>query len=293
MFFFDFNIFFSQRTCTGSMNFFKSHQQKETLINNAERKTPYLVFNGNLLLLMGTCEYGYVKSAIANMNAYPVIDDKNRALMAIWIGDFKEANLEPHTELQISFFFTTDKQLIVPENDFSVLISLMNEKNIFMFCHKLWNNTERVVEYNSNFLSLNCQKADSEVNYHGRTMRFIFRDLAKNELVAGSLTPKKFQSRMSTFSWLRRIKWNNVMEFSKNPIVKTKVVPLIFSDKFLASQTYTYCKSPLVQKKNKKDSFEICDPDLQKMDFTLKSFEYLEGLNFAYYPAEEVHFERS
>ncbi|WP_273727740.1 hypothetical protein [Brucella gallinifaecis] len=154
------------------------------VVAGEESTTPYHIYNGTILSLGGTVDGKVAARFLAAENLEPVLDTDGRALAAIWICDFTEANLDAHHELQISFFATRHKEQPLRADAFSFYRALKLIPDLMMVCHGLWNNTQRVVRYNSEHLLLNARLTKSEVVFSGDYWTFRFRDAAGG-LIAG------------------------------------------------------------------------------------------------------------
>ena len=64
-----------------------------------EQPTPYHVYDGHLMLIGGSADYGAVAALLAGEKVYPAKAELGCALMAIYVADETQASHGPHTEL--------------------------------------------------------------------------------------------------------------------------------------------------------------------------------------------------
>ena len=78
---------------------------------------------------------------------------------AVWVGDFTEASLGPHHEVQISLLASAHPVPPLAAHPLALLHALLTRTDVRMVCHGLWNSTARVVRYNAEHLGLNAHYA--------------------------------------------------------------------------------------------------------------------------------------
>ncbi len=66
--------------------------------------TPYLVQDGTMLMIAGTCDLASAALALEPLGLRATCTSDRRALAAAWVADFTRAGLGPHGELQVSLF---------------------------------------------------------------------------------------------------------------------------------------------------------------------------------------------
>src|SRR5262245_53262349 len=96
---------------------------------------PYHVYDGRAVMIGGTAELGTINELVKDEELTPLRDSDGRALMAVWIGDFTDASLGPHKELQISIFVKREATRPVAAHPLAIQRALLNEEGIGMFCH--------------------------------------------------------------------------------------------------------------------------------------------------------------
>lgn len=151
----------------------------------AERlPSPYHVYDGTLTLIGGTVDLAEAVRIAGREGLHPITDDAGRALAALWVGDFRDASLGAHTELQVSLLASTREGVRVRAHDYALFRVFTSLPDVLMICHGLWNNTERVVRYNREHLALNVRLADSVLESMDGVERFRFTDPLSGEVVA-------------------------------------------------------------------------------------------------------------
>lgn len=122
--------------------FFKHHPlDGQIAVGDEILTTPYLIYDGFMLLHGGTVDAQVASRLLENEELMPLLDTNGRALAAIWVCDFSEANLGPHQELQISLFATFRPVPPIEADPFAIFRALMRQPDTHMVCHGLWNST--------------------------------------------------------------------------------------------------------------------------------------------------------
>mgnify|MGYP006876346025 CR=1 FL=1 len=109
------------------------------------------------------------------------------------ICDFADANLGAHHELQISLFATPRSSPPLPADPFAFFRALATRPDLLMVCHGLWNNTRRVVRYNTEHLRLNARLTQSEVKFEHSRWAFDSRDVQGALIAAGAVRASHVQ----------------------------------------------------------------------------------------------------
>jgi hypothetical protein len=248
---------------------------------------PYLVQDGAMLLISGSCDGEWASQALAADGLRPIIDASGRALAAIWVADFATASLGAHGELQFSLF-ASDSIAALPAAPWAVYRLLAGTGPAVMVCHRLWNTTERVVRYNTDQLSLDARLATGGLRRAGRSWEFEFVDAAGAPISAGSAgVPSrtrlsvllKFAAELGPRSFWRLGRADHLS------------MPVTGGHRnadgsLLVSGTFTGTQNSVLKPFATSDKLEIRDPTLRAADFRPLSLTAMTGVEFVYLPAE-------
>ncbi len=139
--------------------------------------TPYRVYDGYGVMLGGTCDVTAARHMLRNEQALePAITVDRRALMAMWIANFTDASVGPHTELQFSLFVSRAPRSDIPYHPFVLLKIMLENRELPMLVHGLWNDTDAAIGYNRDLLGLDAQPAVSAINAMQDNLRFAFSE---------------------------------------------------------------------------------------------------------------------
>ncbi len=254
------------------------------VVAGEEVTTPYHIYDGTMLSLGGTVDGEVAARFLAAEHLEPVLDTDGRALAAIWICDFTKANLEAHHELQISLFATRRKMQPLPANAFSFHRALKVIPDIMMVAHGLWNNTQRVVRYNSEHLLLNARLTKSKVDFASDNWTFEFRD-AKEELIAeGSVPAMRRQPARATWTIAGQMGFRGLLDSLRAPSFKVPVVNTRRQGDVCnhVCTTYTACEKPLIRGATVKDLIVIKEPNYLELDFRISFVQVLKDIGFIF-----------
>ena len=251
---------------------------------------PYHIYGGYTLFIGGECDLSAAKHLLRNETVLPVQTANGKALMSIWVCNFTEASLGPHHELQFSLFVSGQEISPIPAHPLNILELLLTRADIQMMCHGLWNNTENVVAYNRELLSLNARQTDSIIERNGDTLEFTFQDTATGSLILSGST-RQFQktSIRTTLALLSKLGFKKLMEANQRPWINMQVVnPLgVGLNKNASAQTYTNNDANAVRYFEPRESrLQFGDNDYKRLNFTPRFAQYMDGFKLVYLQPE-------
>lgn len=253
-------------------------------VDGEELTTPYHIYNGTMLSLGGTVDGEAAARFLASEHLEPVLDTNGRALAALWICDFTEGNLGAHHELQISLFATRCEVQALPVNAFSFYRAMAAMPDLMMVCHGLWNNTQRVVRYNTEHLLLNAKLTQSEVDLSGDRWTFKFRDAEGGVIAEGSVPSMRRQPGAVVWKIAWQMGLPGFLTLLKAPFFKIPVVNTRRQDAPCnhACMTYTACEKPQIREATSKDLIVIGDCVYSKLDFRIGFVQELKDIGFVF-----------
>lgn len=254
------------------------------IVAGEEATTPYHIYDGTILSLGGTVDGEVAARFLAAEHLEPVLDTDGRALAAIWICDFTEANLGAHHELQISLFATGRKVQPLRAGAFSYYRALNVIPDLMMVCHGLWNDTQRVVQYNKEHLLLNARLTKSEVDFSHDNWTFRFRDAAGGLIAEGSAPATRRQPAGTAWKIARQMGFRGLLgllraPFFKLPVVNTRRQGDVCNH---VCTTYTACEKPLIRGVTGRDIIVIREPGYAKLDFRVTFVQVLRDIGFIF-----------
>ncbi|MDJ1156695.1 hypothetical protein QNA08_00330 [Chelatococcus sp. SYSU_G07232] len=246
--------------------------------------TPYHIYDGTMCLIGGTVLADAALDLLSREGLTPVLDDGGRALAAVWVCDFTEANLGPHHELQISLFAASRPIRPLKAHPFAILRAFTTVPEARMVCHGLWNSTERVVRYNSEHLCLNAAFSASEVRRGDGQMAFHFPDTAGNLIAEGTIRIARGQSMSVIWQVVRHLGIGTMIRSARSPYIHIPVVNTrgAFSKKNLISDTYSQGEKQLIRRFDSRDRLIIGHPVYAPLDFKPDFVQQIDGVGFVY-----------
>lgn len=165
---------------------FRKHPLDTTVeVNGESLPSPYHVYGGALACLSGTVAADIAADLLADEPFVPLSDATGRALSIVWVGDFTEASLGAHREVQISLLATPAPVPAVEANPLAVQRALFSVPGIVNVCHGLWNDTSRVVSFNREHLHLDAAEASIDITRGTDAWTFGAADVTSAPIVSG------------------------------------------------------------------------------------------------------------
>lgn len=248
--------------------------------------TPYHIYDGSAVFIGGTADYAEAQGLLAGEKVTPVQTLDGKALMGIWVCDFRDASLGPHTELQFSIFVANNTVRDIPTHPISLLAAMVTRPDVQMLCHGLWNNTPTVVAYNRELLSLNAKLAQSEIKRDGSELRFAFQDATlAMPVFAGGLRRPDRASLRATLALTSQIGFARSMQLAKAPWVAMNVLnPLgVALLRNAVAETFTKAEVVRIRYWNPRaDSLKFGEGPYARLHFAPQFVEYMKGFKFVY-----------
>lgn len=202
-----------------------------TTLSTGDAPVPYRVTAGTSLFIGGTADLALTQKLVANESVQLVQNRDGRALMGIWLCDFTDASLGPHHELQFSFFIANDDDGGGDEDDDVLdshpfaLAAALSEHRVRMLCHGLWNNSEAVVAYNRERLSLNARFSLSQMECDHRMFTAEVMDgRAGNPLLSATVHQAGQQSLQANLAFIGALSFAGLWQLMRQPWVTLSVV---------------------------------------------------------------------
>lgn len=255
-----------------------------------EMPSPYLVYDGQVMFIGATADYTAVRDLLSNEALTPLRTTDGKALMAVWICDFTEASLGPHTELQFSIFAAYQPVPDLPSHPLSIFQAVAANAATRMVCHRLWNNSARVVAYNREALRLDANLVQSVIASHNGTIMFGFT-VGGESLVEGAI---QFPKRQQNAVIVDLMKLMGVIPFIRSafhPVLNLTVVNTHSADypHNAEAQTYTARESVTLKYFDAaQDSLHIHTAPYNALSLTPTFAQRLTGVKFVYLDPQQV-----
>lgn len=259
----------------------------EVQIDGETLTTPYQIYDGSILLFGGRAQADVARELLQNEALTPILDDAGNALMALWVCNFTDANLGPHTELQISLFASFTPQARVAAHPLAIYRLLTLNPQAMMVCHGLWNNTERVVRYNREHLGLNAHLCQStiEVDDSLRRWRFAYTDATSQApLVQGEITPPGAQPPALLWQMVQQLGFGGMWKSMTAPFVHVPVVNTksAVAEANLVAHTYTSAGRQTISFFNDTQQVSILADPYRALSFRPDFVQCAEAIKFVY-----------
>ena len=240
--------------------------------------TPYHVYDGTLLMLGGTACAG-AAAALLGEGWMPLRDTQGRALMALWVGDFTDASLGPHRELQLSLFASARPLPPVEAHPFAIHRALLAQPEVRMACVALWNDMPHVARYNAEHLGLNAHVAESRVRQDDGHWSFRFEAPGGAPVAEGEVQGAGRPSLAVLWRLLRHIGLPGAGRLLSSPVLG---VPVAAPGSHRVAWTWTQSDRQAVRLLDDTSRVAIRHPRYAALDFRPAFAQQMAGLRFVY-----------
>ncbi|MBK8023713.1 MAG: hypothetical protein IPK19_20320 [Chloroflexi bacterium] len=257
----------------------------QVTIGGETLSTPYHIYDGSILFIGGTANARAASDLLAGEQLMPLLDSDGKALMAVWVCDFTEANLGQHHELQISIFASFSPVPPVTAHPFAIYRALILNPAAMMICHGLWNNTERVVRYNREHLLLDARLSRRQIDRTAASWRFQVEDAERGQRVAeGELTVPGRQPPQALMAMAGHLGLRGMMQSMRAPFIHVPVVNTRAAGSAAnrIAHTYTKADKQVIRTFGPGDRLTIHDPRYAALRFEPAFVQHNDGVRFVY-----------
>lgn len=255
-----------------------------------ELPVPYQVHDAHAVWIGGTADLAGVKAILQNEQVAPLQTASGRALMAVWAVDERLASLGPHTELQVSFYVTTQPIPPVPDDPLALLKVLLTNPQVCQLCHGLWNNTREVVVYNREILGLTARLNKTEFRRVGGRVQFAFTDAEDGSLLARGDVREMARPPMNAMqAMFKSFGLMGTLRAAGAKIINTRVMNPVNPalPRNAIAQTYAASDDMVLQLFDPaQDTLEIAHPMYAGLGFIPQFVEHMRGFKMVYLKPE-------
>lgn len=253
-------------------------------VGDEKLTSPYHVYDGTLLLVGGTADAAQAGALLAPSGLVPVCDSAGRALVAVWVGDFTEANLGPHHEVQISFLASTRPVPALAAHPLALLTALLTRKDVHMVCHGLWNSTARVVRYNAEHLGLAAHYTSGLLTRRRGCWSFAFADVGAQPVLEGELACVARTPAALGWQMARCLGWRTLWQSLRDPVVQVPVLNTLGPNatQLEVAHTYTHADRQALRLAHPTDRLHIQAAPYAALGFAPAFVQQMDGLRFVY-----------
>ncbi len=128
-------------------------------VSTGTAPTPYLVQDGEAVLIFGSVNADLVQPELVNESIHPVATSEGRVAAGFIIADFRSASMGPHSELQFFTLASDQPGEIIGSSPYALPIAMGTRPDWGTLCMRLWNDDTSVLAYNNEYLGLNAEPA--------------------------------------------------------------------------------------------------------------------------------------
>lgn len=257
----------------------------EVTLSTGTIPTPYHIYDGYGFLIAGTADPERVAHMIKNEAVIPAQTANRRVVVAMFLLDFTDASLAPHSEFQCSVFLQTASTPLLEDHDFAPFQYIFTTPDAAQLCANIWNNTTECVAYNSEHLGLGAQLCNSRFTHRQNEVTFTFASTDGAPLIEGQIQLPIRTSLRDTWDMLRLAGLRNFIQAIRADAVTMDVVNrkgLVIPEHKRAT-AYSAPEQVIVARFNPNtDRLSFGDIPFGNIDFQPTVYQYYDGFKFVY-----------
>lgn len=203
-----------------------------TLSDGTRAPVPYRVYDGESLVVAGTCELEAARRLCAEQSVEPITTGTGRGLLSLSFWDFREANLGAHTECQLTLLVSqSGTHVSVPDHPLAGLASQLTEDRCQLLIAQIFNNREKVVRYNREVFSLDARLCESSFEWADGGVELSVRDAVRDDEVVTYRAGRLSRSQPGTvFSMIRKVGLRRLLQSQRDPYAASLMVNRVTGD---------------------------------------------------------------
>lgn len=174
--------------------------------------TPYHVYDGHGLLLVGTCDAAALADGFAGQDVHPVRTASGQGVLLLFICDFREASHGPHLEFHVTALAAPEADQRLGDDPAEALAALATRKDWGVLSLHLWNDADNVVAYNTEYLGLQAMRADGRIDVSAGQVDFAFSTPEAGPIAQGSVGLAKRSDAHLMRRVLRYLGWRGLWD---------------------------------------------------------------------------------
>lgn len=249
--------------------------------------TPYLVQDGNAVLIFGTVNSDILKPELANETVHAVTTVEGRVAAGFILADFHQASMGPHSELQFFILASHLSGQSIGPSPYALPIAMGTRPDWGTLCMRLWNDDKSVLAYNNEYLGLNAEEAMfRHLDGNGpENIRFDVSSCSGNPIFSGQIERQDSTAPSAMWEMLKLAGLVRFLKLGMAPYAKGHVINKISSvmPTNRRAQIFTASKYNVIRQWSKAaDSLKTSDPTLKALDFEPVSVQHLWPFRFVY-----------
>jgi len=257
---------------------------KTVQLSTGETQTPYHVYNGYGLFVGGIAPVDKVNSIMTDESPVPVTDIHGNALLALWLMDFTEAHIAPHTEFQCSIFVQPQSVPPLPDHPFAPLQFMVQAEEPAMLCADIWNNTEECVAYNAEHLGLGARLCRSSFTRTSDRIDVDF-NVGDTPLLTAKIRLPARTGFSDGLSLLRLFGLRKTIQLAQAPYTQLDVINRVDDQqsKNIPARSYTDVSTNIVKRFDPStDELILGNIAFREIGFQPRMVQFVDGVNFVY-----------
>ena len=184
----------------------------EVALSTGTAPTPYHVYDGHGLVLVGTCNAQTLAPAFSGQDVSPVLTASGAGILILFICDFPKASHGPHLEFHVTALASAKAGTRIADDPAAALAALARRRDWGVLSLHLWNDSPEVVAYNSEYLGLQARQCRGEVSVAADAVTFDLSDGQGAPLATGRIRRKTRSDAGLMWRVMRHLGWGGLRE---------------------------------------------------------------------------------
>ncbi|GAB5488513.1 MAG: hypothetical protein Pars2KO_20830 [Parasphingorhabdus sp.] len=256
-------------------------------ISTGAAPTPYLVQDGEAILIFGSINSSLLRPELKNESVHPVHTVEGRAAAGFILADFRQASMGPHSELQFFVLASHQSGESIGAAPFALPIAMGTRPDWGTLCMRLWNDESSVLAYNNEYLGLNAEAAMFR-HFDGddpENIPFNVESADGKPIISGHVNRQQSTAPGVMWEMLKLVGFVRFLKLGMAPYASGHVINKVSSvmSTNRKAQIFTASDKNIVRQwAGATDSLKISDPMIKELDFDPVSVQHLWPFRFVY-----------
>ncbi len=256
----------------------------EVALSTGSAPKPYHVYDGHGLVLVGHCDAAALMDGLAGQDVHPVLTEGGKGILVLFICDFAQASHGAHLEFHITALSAPKAGERLSDDPAAALAALATRKDWGVLSLHLWNDTSKVVAYNTEYLGLDAQPCSGRVEVTEGRLVFDF-SVGDAKLISGSVRRNAKSDAGLMLRVIRQLGWSGLWDAMRRQpaearVINRKSAPVPRNGRAL---TLTAPDTMVVTEVNSElDRIEFSEGPLASYAFSPRILEHVAPFRFVY-----------
>ena len=245
---------------------------------------PYHIYDGHGVLITGDGDAAALAPIFADQDVFQVLGAGGAAQLGLFVCQFTAASLGPHLEAHLVALASPTSGARVAEDPYAMMAALGTRPDWGLLSLHLWNDTDRVLAYNSEYLGLQAHRITGHVTLDRNAVQFDFATdtgpLLTGQLHRAARSDARAMWRFLRLMGLRKALQAGRQRQSESAVINRKCA--VLPDNRRARTLCAPDRMVVQALRPDRDDITLHDPQLAPYCFAPKVMQHLSPFRFVY-----------